>query len=348
MKKRHKPIIKFPISTLVSAFVFTCCFNSLTQESGNGSIDFIFKPGDSYNQIVIWVEDETGEYFGTVFITNFIGRRGGGNRTSDTDIDLSTGNRLSALPVWSYKRGVIDNTYGIENYYPPASTQPSYPDDIDAVSGATPNTNQQKKTWQFSDLSYGDYKCWVDVNKSFDVNDDHNYSYYRGQPSVLWETTIAISGDPDTNMVLDYAGYGSPDGSDGDINAPDMTITTATDLLSDMGGCKFKVIYTPQAVSTAENNYVHLPRHSCCINQNYPNPFISSTLISYSIYKSDRVIVKVYDIHGKEVQTLVDRFHEAGDYSVNFSTNNLPAGNYLYKFRVGNDLIDTKKMLLFK
>jgi len=46
-------------------------------------------------------------------------------------------------------------------------------------------------------------------------------------------------------MVLNYTGYGSPDGSNGSINKPDLTITTATERIIDIGGYKFKVIYTP-------------------------------------------------------------------------------------------------------
>jgi len=45
---------------------------------------------------------------------------------------------------------VIDNTFGINSYYPPAETESSYPDDIDAISGATPNNIIQKRTLQLS------------------------------------------------------------------------------------------------------------------------------------------------------------------------------------------------------
>jgi hypothetical protein len=56
---------------------------------------------------------------------------------------------------------------------------------------------------------------------------------------------INVSEVSDNSMVLDYTGYGSPDGSDGNINDPDSTITTAEDLLAAIGGYKFRVVYTP-------------------------------------------------------------------------------------------------------
>ena len=224
---------------------FSCVHNSDIPEIGDNSLNFIFRPDQRNLQLAIWLENENGDYIGTVFLTDFIGRNGGGNRTSDPDIDATSGNRLSALPVWSHKRGVIDTTFGVENYYPPAETQASYPDDIDAISGATPPKSIQNKTLQLSDLPYGKYKCWIEVNHSYDTNEYHNYSYYRGQPSVVWNLTIDVTDDPDTSMILEYTGYGSPDGSGGNINPPDHTITTASDLLYDLGGYKFMVISQP-------------------------------------------------------------------------------------------------------
>ena len=226
--------------------LLSCIRDSEIPELSDNSINFIFKPDYHLLQIAVWVENMDGEYISTVFLTNFIGREGGGNRTNDPDIDVNRGNRLSALPVWSHKRGVVDSTYGTENYYPPAETQPSYPDDIDAISGATPPESVQNKTMQLSDLPYGIYICYIEVNMSFDQNAYHDYSNYRGQPSVVWKVAIDVTDIPDTSMNLEYAGYGSPDGSNGNINAPDHTITTAADLLHDMGGYKFKVISRPE------------------------------------------------------------------------------------------------------
>ena len=344
-----KQFINISIGSCIIFFLLISYNSVYSQNLSKGSIDFIFKPENNITQFVIWIEDENGEYIGTAFITNFMGRRGGGNRTGDSNIDSNTGNRLSAMPIWAYKRSVVDTTYGIENYYPPSASQPSYPDDIDAVSGATPNTSTQTKTLELSDLPYGSYNCYIEVNKSFDFNDYHNYSFYRAQPSVIWKTTINITDNPDSNLILDYSGYGSIDGSNGDISLPDSTITTATDLLTDMGGYKFKVVYSPPEDDIIENIYNQLSNNYLYIlNQNYPNPFYTSTIIFYSIQKSDFVIIKIYNYQGKEIQTLVNKFHEIGDYNISFNTENISSGIYFYKLLIGNDFIDTKKMLLLQ
>jgi hypothetical protein len=84
------------------------------------------------------------------------------------------------------------------------------------------------------------------------------------------------------------------------------------------------------------------------LHQNIPNPFRSKTTIEYEIPKLSRVILKVYDIRGKEVQTLVSASQRPGVYSVDFKPRNLPTGIYLYKLQVGDRLIGTQKMVLLK
>lgn len=81
--------------------------------------------------------------------------------------------------------------------------------------------------------------------------------------------------------------------------------------------------------------------------QNYPNPFNPITNIKYQIAKSNLVTLKVYDILGKEVATLVNENMKAGTYEVMFDASNVPSGVYFYKISAGS-YSDTKKMLLIK
>lgn len=83
------------------------------------------------------------------------------------------------------------------------------------------------------------------------------------------------------------------------------------------------------------------------LSQNYPNPFNPSTVIKYQIPKDGFVIVKVYDLIGREVATLVNGYKSAGDYSVNFNASKLASGMYIYQLR-SNSMVSTKKMLLIK
>lgn len=83
------------------------------------------------------------------------------------------------------------------------------------------------------------------------------------------------------------------------------------------------------------------------LSQNYPNPFNPSKTIKYQIPKAGVVTLKVYDILGSEVVTLVDDFQNEGRYEVNFNAFKLASGVYLYRLNV-NDYVDVKKMLLLK
>ena len=318
---------------------------SAAGDSCTGTIDIAFRPANNVTQFAVWIEDEIGAYAGTVFLTNFIGRRGGGNRTRDPNIDASNGNRLNAMPIWAFKRGVVDTTYGIENFYPPVSTRPSYPADLDAVSKATPGPSVQKKTWRLSGLPCGTYRCRIEANQSFDFNDYHNYSFYRGQPSVVWSTTVLAGDSPDSGAVLEYEGYGSPDGSDGNLRPPDSTITTATKLLADMGGTRFKAVYSPDVTGVEEASDHSTGQDFFSLDQNYPNPFNPATFIRFFVKEPCGVTLKVFDIRGREIITVVDAKYPAGGHAVRFDASGLAPGIYFYRVRMG-DFTAVRKMAL--
>ena len=83
------------------------------------------------------------------------------------------------------------------------------------------------------------------------------------------------------------------------------------------------------------------------LEQNFPNPFNPSTTINYQIPQTGFVTLKVYDILGKEVETLVKEPKNQGRYTVNFNASGLASGIYIYQIRV-NDYVSSKQMLLLK
>jgi subtilisin-like proprotein convertase family protein len=83
------------------------------------------------------------------------------------------------------------------------------------------------------------------------------------------------------------------------------------------------------------------------LSQNYPNPFNPVTKITYTLPKSGNVELKVYDILGREVATLVNEVKPAGIYDVNFNASNLASGIYFYRIKAG-DFSSIKKMVLVK
>jgi Secretion system C-terminal sorting domain len=83
------------------------------------------------------------------------------------------------------------------------------------------------------------------------------------------------------------------------------------------------------------------------LEQNYPNPFNPSTTIKYIIPNDGKVTLKVYDLVGRVVATLVNQFKKSGSYDVIFHARNLPSGVYFYQLRV-DSFVGTKKFVLLK
>jgi hypothetical protein len=83
------------------------------------------------------------------------------------------------------------------------------------------------------------------------------------------------------------------------------------------------------------------------LEQNFPNPFNPTTKISFSIPKLSSVTLKVYDVLGNEIETLVNEEKPVGTYELTWNAANLPSGVYFYQIRADN-FIQTKKMILLK
>jgi hypothetical protein len=83
------------------------------------------------------------------------------------------------------------------------------------------------------------------------------------------------------------------------------------------------------------------------LSQNYPNPFNPSTKIKYSIPQSSNVMIKVFDILGNEIETLVNEEKPVGTYEITWYAKDLPSGIYCYKIQSGS-FVETKKMILMK
>ena len=97
--------------------------------------------------------------------------------------------------------------------------------------------------------------------------------------------------------------------------------------------------------SIEEDNEVIVNEYS--LNNNYPNPFNPTPNIEFQIEHSGYVTLKVYDVLGKEVKTLINEDLTAGNYNVDFNPINLPSGIYFYRLSV-NNFSNTKKMILVK
>ncbi len=157
-----------------------------------------------------------------------------------------------------------------------------------------------------------------------------------------------------TNSAEAY-GPRKPDGSLPDISY--MNLANGSQLIN--AGTDIGLPYYGSApdIGAFESNYTTNVVHDELIPltfrlyQNYPNPFNSNTIINYQLPSGNYTTLKIYDLLGSEIATLVDGFQEAGNYQINFSTSNLPSayasGVYFYKLKSGTNN-DIKKLTIIR
>jgi hypothetical protein len=105
-------------------------------------------------------------------------------------------------------------------------------------------------------------------------------------------------------------------------------------------------VYREGGVIGVEKEKENLPVQFA-LYQNYPNPFNPSTTIEFDIPERSNLKLVIYDILGREVETLIDKELEPGKYKLNFTATNLPSGVYFYTLKTPK-FTKTNKMLLIK
>lgn len=103
---------------------------------------------------------------------------------------------------------------------------------------------------------------------------------------------------------------------------------------------------TLSSITTSVENNNETPK-DFQLMQNHPNPFNPSTTIRYTIPVESAIQIKIYNVMGMEIETLLNRKQSAGYYNLTFDASNLPSGVYFYTIRA-NNYTDTKKMILLK
>jgi len=170
---------------------------------------------------------------------------------------------------------------------------------------------------------------------------------YDASGNVVWAKGVGGTGTDDGwGITVDSYGcvyvagrFGSPNilfGSNTLTNANSATSGTSYDVF----------IAKLEATTSVAGEQSSIPTEYY-LNQNYPNPFNPSTQIEFSIPQSSHVILKVYDLLGKEIAILVNGTREAGTYSTTWNAQNCPSGVYFYRLTSGSYTM-TKKLVLMK
>lgn len=167
--------------------------------------------------------------------------------------------------------------------------------------------DQGSLTVQFSDKSIGIVTAWLWEFGDDSISTDRNPTHIYNEEGT-YTVTLAVSGP-----------YGS------DSFTQNVTVTV-------VGLFEIEDIFVP-------GDYV--------LRQNYPNPFNPSTTIEFSIPKSEFVTLKIYNLLGQKVATLVSEKLNAGSYNYSWDAGTLSSGVYLYKLNAGK-LSQIRKMILLR
>jgi photosystem II stability/assembly factor-like uncharacterized protein len=118
-------------------------------------------------------------------------------------------------------------------------------------------------------------------------------------------------------------------------------------LLAQESGGVYKMAVTYSVITGNNSISSNIPKEFY-LSQNYPNPFNPSTTIEYNVSRASDIQVKVFDILGSEVKTLVNRHLAPGKYRINFDASNLPSGVYFYTLSSNGQRLNSRKMVLLK
>ncbi len=182
-----------------------------------------------------------------------------------------------------------------------------------------------------------------------------SYSVSQSDVTLNWTTGSEVNNarfEVERRSGADWVKAGMVNGN-GTVSMPSNYTFTDRGLASGVYNYRLKQIDYNGSFSYFElrgNVSIGVPERFS-LSQNYPNPFNPSTKISFDIPSGGFVSLKIYDISGREVASLVNEVKTAGYYTVDFNASNLSSGAYYYKLSLNSDgknFTETKKMLLLK
>ena len=186
-------------------------------------------------------------------------------------------------------------------------------------------------------LSANNYGFYAILNSSF------GYTEQKKWTALSSGLTNTSAGPADIANVTSSGPYSIPSGSSIDVAFAIAADINLLNLRTAFANARTKYNFI---LTSVKDNINPLP-YKFELAQNYPNPFNPSTTIKFSIPSENHVILKIYDMLGREVRTLLNEEKAPGNYSINFVAGNLPSGVYLYKLTAGN-YTDAKKLILLK
>ncbi|MBN1632820.1 MAG: T9SS type A sorting domain-containing protein [Ignavibacteria bacterium] len=177
-------------------------------------------------------------------------------------------------------------------------------------------------------------KLIPDITENDTLQFDYAYARYIGD--FIDSLRVEVSTDGGTTYTEIF-------NKGGNVLA---TSSSTTLPFSPSTASQWMTFYYPMSLLLGGDNF-YAGKSSFELMQNYPNPFNPKTIISYRVLKDSYITMKVYDITGRELITLVSNYKRKGDYFIEFDNSLLSSGVYFYRM-ISGDYSDTKKMVLVK
>ena len=167
-----------------------------------------------------------------------------------------------------------------------------------------------------------------------EVYADSSYAYVAGGSEGLRIIDVSDPYNPIESGYYDTGGLGLA-----------VSINEAYTYLAD--GEDGLYVIKNDLITTVDDNKINTFPEDFVLFQNYPNPFNPVTSIQYAVNSRQFITLKVYDILGNEIETLVNEEKPAGTFEVTWYAEGLPSGVYFYQLKAGS-FIETKKMVLLR
>jgi hypothetical protein len=186
--------------------------------------------------------------------------------------------------------------------------------------------------------SYDNGDNWFDLNVSGLGSRVNSVDFYDGNVIVVGTDTSGVYLSSDFGNTWLGAGTGlSGKVIKGIVMNPDGYLLCGTENEG-----IFIANLNPSDVDDTDNKSLMFS-----LRQNYPNPFNPATKISFSVPHSDIVQIKVYDLLGREIKTLLNEFKLPGTYEIEFNASGLASGIYFYRI-ISGSYSAVKKMILLR
>lgn len=153
--------------------------------------------------------------------------------------------------------------------------------------------------------------------------------------------------DPITNNWRALAPMAVPRHGMGAVAVGDSIFIIGGGPVAGFGVSNTNSLFLPPAITTAVKPDPQKP-DGFALLQNYPNPFNPATTIPFILSHDSHVVIKIFDITGREVTTLVSQRFPAGEHSAEWAADREPSGVYVCAFSIGSRLVATRKMLLLR